>query len=78
MMKTAMKTIKRHTEKVTKLTTGQVVDWTVSFFDGRATEYVPYTGTVCKVNRVTVDVYLPNQDVVRLDLRKLKVTPRPW
>lgn len=78
MIKNAMKTIKRHTEKVTKLYTGQVVDWQVPFFDGRATEYVAYTGTVCKVNKVTVDVYLPNQDVVRLDLRALKVTARPW
>lgn len=73
-----MKTIKRHTEKVTKLTTGQTVDWQVPFFDGRATEYVPYEGTVVKVNRVTVDVALRCQRVVRLDLRQLKVTPRPW
>lgn len=76
MIKTGMKIIKRHTEKVTKLRTGQVVDWTIRFFDGRGTEYVPYTGTVCKVNKVTADVYLPNQDVVRLDLRVVKVTVR--
>jgi hypothetical protein len=78
MMRNAMKTIKRHTEKVTKLYTGQTVDWQVPFFDGRTTEHVPYEGTVVKVNKVTVDVALPNQDVVRLDLRQLKVTPRPW
>jgi len=78
MMRNAMKTIKRHTEKVTKLTTGQTVDWVLPFFDGRVTEYVPYEGTVVKVNKVTADVALPNQDVVRLDLRQLKVTPRPW
>jgi hypothetical protein len=77
-MRNAMKTIKRHTEKVIKLYTGQKVDWQVPFFDGRATEHVPYEGTVVKVNKVTVDVALPNQDVVRLDLRQLKVTPRPW
>ena len=77
-MRNAMKTIKRHTEKVTKLTTGQTVDWQVPFFDGRTTEYVPYEGTVVKVNKVTVDVALPNQDVVRLDLRQLTVTPRAW
>ena len=76
MIKNAMKTIKRHTEKVTKLHTGQVVDWTIGYFDGRETNYVPYTGTVVKVNRVTVDVALPNEDVVRLDLRALKVTAR--
>ncbi len=76
MIKNAMKTIKRHTEKVTKLRTGQVVDWTIGFFDGRGTEYVPYTGTVVKVNKVTVDVALGNQDVVRLDLRRLKVLAR--
>ena len=75
-MRNAMKTIKRHTEKVTKLTTGQTVDWQVPFFDGRTTEYVPYEGTVVKVNKVTVDVATPNQDVVRLDLRQLTVTPR--
>ena len=77
-MRNAMKTIKRHTEKVTKLTTGQTVDWQVPFFDGRTTKYVPYEGTVVKVNKVTVDVALPNQDVVRLDLRQLTVTPRAW
>lgn len=77
-MRNAMKTIKRHTEKVTKLTTGQTVDWQVPFFDGRTTEYVPYEGTVVKVNKVTVDVATPNQDVVRLDLRQLTVTPRAW
>lgn len=76
MIKNAMKTIKRNTEKVTKLRTGQVVDWTIGFFDGRETDYVPYEGTVVKVNKVTVDVALPNQDVVRLDLRQLKVTAR--
>jgi len=73
-----MKTIKRHTEKVTRLTTGQTVDWQVPFFDGRVYTHEPYEGIVVKVNKVTVDVALPNQDVVRLDLRKLKVTPRPW
>lgn len=71
-----MRTIKRHTTPLPKFRTGQVVDWTMPFFDGRATEFVPYTGTVCKVNKVTVDVYLPNQDVVRLDLREVKVTAR--
>jgi hypothetical protein len=78
MIKNAMKTIKRHTKQVTKFRTGQVVDWTIGHFDGRTTEYVPYTGTVVKMNKVTVDVYLPNQDVVRLDLRAVKVTARPW
>ena len=77
MMRTAMRTIKRHTEQLPKFRTGQVVDWVIRFFDGRTGEYVPYTGTVCKMNKVTVDVYLPNQDVVRLDLRQVKVTARP-
>ena len=78
MIKNAMKTIKRHTTPLPKFCTGQVVDWVIRFFDGRTGEYVPYTGTVCKMNKVTVDVYLPNQDVVRLDLREVKVTARPW
>jgi hypothetical protein len=78
MIKNAMKTIKRHTAPLPKFRTGQVVDWVIRFFDGRTGEYIPYTGTVVKMNKVTVDVALANEDVVRLDLRALKVTARPW
>jgi hypothetical protein len=78
MIKNAMKTIKRHTKQVTKFRTGQVVDWVMPFFDGRGTEHVPYEGRVVKMNKVTVDVALGNEDVVRLDLRAVEVTARPW
>jgi len=65
-----MKVIKKHTAKTTlkdQFTIGQTINWTTTFFDGRQTENIRHTGTVVKVNRVTVDVELANKDVVRLD-----------
>jgi hypothetical protein len=66
-----MKVIKKHTPAVTPLkdqfTVGETIKWTTRFFDGRSTSYVGHTGTVVKVNKVTVDVELGNKGVVRLD-----------
>jgi hypothetical protein len=66
-----MKVIKKHTEAAVALkdqfTVGAQITWTTHFFDGRGTEYIRHTGTVVKVNRVTVDVIRENGDTVRLD-----------
>jgi hypothetical protein len=66
-----MKVIKKHTEAAVALkdqfTVGASIAWTTTFFDGRVTEVIRHTGTVVKVNRVTVDVELANKDIVRLD-----------
>jgi hypothetical protein len=66
-----MKVIKKHTEAAVALkdqfTVGAPITWTTTLFDGRVTEVVRHTGTVVKVNRTTVDVEMPNKDIVRLD-----------
>lgn len=77
MIKNAMKTIKRHTEPKVQLAVGDVIDWNLPHFDGRATETVAYRGTIVKVNKFTVDVVRrDNWDTVRLDTRVLKLTKR--
>ena len=46
---------------------GDQMVWHVTSFDGRVSEVIDLSGTVVKVNRVTVDVLRKNGDVVRLD-----------
>jgi hypothetical protein len=46
---------------------GDQMVWHVTSFDGRISEVLNLSGTVVKVNRVTVDVLRENGDVVRLD-----------
>ncbi len=46
---------------------GDQMVWHVTSSDGRITEVLNLSGTVVKVNRVTVDVLRENGDVVRLD-----------
>jgi hypothetical protein len=65
-----MKTIKRNTAAAALkdlFTVGAPITWTTTAFDGRVTQTVRHTGTVVKVNRVTVDVEMANKDIVRLD-----------
>lgn len=57
---------------------GTKVSWTVPFFDGRMTQFDAYSGTVVKVNKVTVDVILDSTgDLVRLDAYK-KISTGKW
>ncbi len=69
-----MKLLKKNITEVAlkdKFTVGNPINWTVNFFDGREHTGVLRTGTIVKVNRVTVDVKLANGDVVRLNERDL-------
>ena len=69
-----MKTLKKATNTQTlkdRFTLGQTIKWATLFFDGRTTEPVWHTGTVRKVNKVTVDVETPQGDLLRLDLNDL-------
>ena len=75
-----MKTIKRNTtEEVTiksRFTVGAPITWVATSFDGRVHHETRLTGTVVKINKVTVDVEMPNKDVVRLDAWDLATANR--
>jgi hypothetical protein len=64
-----MKVIKKKAEPTLKeqFQVGDRITWYKPFFDGRVSEEINYSGTVVKVNRVTLDVVMENGDTVRLD-----------
>ena len=64
-----MKVIKKKAQPTLKeqFQVGDRIVWHLYHFDGRVSEAVHYSGTVVKVNRVTIDVLRENGDTVRLD-----------
>jgi ribosomal protein L21E len=66
------KLIKKSEQQVVEFKIGDVVSFNQSFHDGRSYEVITTTGTVVKVNRVTVDVETPKGNVYRVDKDKFK------
>ena len=58
--------------KAVEFKIGDVVSFNQTFHDGRSYEVITTTGTVVKVNRVTVDVETPKGNVYRVDKDKFK------
>ena len=67
-----IKLIKKSEQQVVEFKIGDVVSFNQSFHDGRSYEVITTTGTVVKVNRVTVDVETPKGNVYRVDKDKFK------
>lgn len=50
---------------------GKKVNWNDQFHDGRSYQLIKHTGVITKVNRVTVDVFDENKQIVRIDKLRL-------
>jgi transposase len=54
-----------------KIALGKKVNWSDHFHDGRSYEVIKHTGVITKVNRVTVDIFDENKNIVRINKLRL-------